>query len=130
MANAEESMTFKHITIEPEDDELVVRVGSLVEQATKQISSELSAEQPARKEQTPAQVPTQSPDQTAVNFNKVVRRAAQRRESGAKKQQVADTYRETTLEDLKHDSMSKLQRGVLIGIGVIVIVLVAYALFL
>ena len=91
MADSVEQATFKYVTIEQDDDELVITAGSHAPEA------------PAKEESVSGAVATTVDDVGA--------------------------FRETTLDDLEHEPMPKMQRAVLLGIAVLVIVFVAYVLF-
>ena len=114
MARSPKPKTFKYVTIEQDDSELVIVAGSH--------DPGLSVE--SRRN---VDTPTQSQNRAVKKVEPADRGAKPSAEKSSEKE--ADTYRETTLDDLDHEPMSKMQRAVLLGIAVLVVVFVVYVLF-
>ena len=114
MARSAKTTTFKYITVEPDDSELVIVAGSHKPDAA--AASRDDAAMPAQDQNQPTGKGTSAPKSAKPSAEKPA-------------EQVNDAFRETTLDDLDHEPMPKMQRAVLLGIAVLVIAFVAYVLF-
>ena len=153
MADPVGTTPFKYVTVDQDDDELVIEAGLRAPNDVKAVVSEADeGASPIDDEANPAHVHAQTSEnakaetasgqaaaatsqsaaavatsQTAATLQSA---AAGKGPSDKKRAKEADAaYRETTLDDLKHEPMPKMQRAVLAGIAVLVIVFVAYVLF-
>ena len=157
MADPVGTTPFKYVTVDQDDDELVIEAGLRAPNDVKAVVSESDeGASPVDDEAKPAHVHEQTSEnakaepasgqasaatsqvaatlqaaaatsQTAATLQSA---AAGKGPSDKKRAKEADAaYRETTLDDLKHEPMPKMQRAVLAGIAVLVIVFVAYVLF-
>ena len=144
MADPVGTTPFKYVTVEQDDDELVIEAGLRTPNDVKAVVSESDeGASPVDDEAKPAHVHVQTSEnakaetasaqaaaatsQAAATLQSA---AAGKGPSDKKRAKEADAaYRETTLDDLKHEPMPKMQRAVLAGIAVLVIVFVAYVLF-
>lgn len=124
MAQKPDTSSFKYVTVEPDDAELVIMAGSREadletppgeQKAAAPVGGAVGADLPAEAGGAPS---AKKPAATAQGM------------PAGKPAEAADgAYRETTLEDLDREPMSKMQRAVLIGIAVLVVAFVAYVLF-
>lgn len=114
MARSQKTASFKYVTIEQDDSELVVVAGSQGSDS--------------------ADVHRYDTDMLGQESNRIAGNNgfAEKKVNapvGKPQEKADDTYHETTLGDLDHEPMSKMQRAVLLGIAVLVVVFVAYVLF-
>ena len=144
MADPVGTTPFKYVTVDQDDDELVIEAGLRAPNDVNAVVSESDeGASPIDDEANPAHVHAQTSEnakaepasgQAAAATSQVAATlqaaTAGKGPSDKKRAKEADAaYRETTLDDLKHEPMPKMQRAVLAGIAVLVIVFVAYVLF-
>ena len=114
MARSQKTPSFKYVTVEQDDSELVIVAGSHGSDSADVLRQD-------------ADVSEQVHDQAASKGGSTEKNE---KVSARKPTEKADdSYHETTLDDLNHEPMSKMQRAVLLGIAVLVVVFVAYMLF-
>ena len=115
MVRSQKTTSFKYVTVEQDDSELVIMAGS------REPDSVVAA--PCDDAGMPAYEQAKATEKSA-SATKSSKPLAEKPADAAD-----DGYRETTLDDLDHEPMSKMQRAVLLGIAVLVIVFIAYVLF-
>ena len=114
MARSQKTASFKYVTIEQDDSELVIVAGS----------QESDSADIYRYD---TEVHEQEGNRMAGNDGFTEKKV--NAPAGKPQEKADDAYHETTLDDLDHEPMSKMQRAVLVGIAVLVVVFVAYVLF-
>lgn len=111
MAPADSLSDLTHITVEPDEDEIVIF-------ATPEVAADsITAPEVA------ADLIVET-DDAAVETDEAAAAPA----FVAPSDSGSDQYRETTLEDLQRTPMPAMQRGVLVGIGLLVIACIVIAL--
>lgn len=124
MADQVEQASFKYVRIEQEDDELVIEAGlrdsnaagSKGRASDAQTSSiDGSDAVDSERDQVVPEAPPTNPEDT--------------RPGGMRAEDSGDAFHGTTLDDLGHEPMPRMQRAVLLGIAALVIAFAIYVLF-
>ena len=125
MAQKPDTSSFKYVTVEPDDAELVIMAGS--READPELPPAVpKAAAPVGERAVGADLPAEAGGAPSA---KKLAATAQGMPAGKPAEAADGAYRETTLEDLDREPMSKMQRAVLVGIAVLVVAFVAYVLF-